>query len=257
MPPSKLVCSQAPKGVKNSAKLNPFSFPPKPVSTSTSESTSTGPNQPRTTPSAWTNSPAEPETNDEHCEATPYHSVGSNDHEDDTNHAHLDDFQTTADGVQQRRWKNQTQGGTAWVEDYENDGEDDAEDEGTKVEMNDCGSEEEDPDDGLPATDMIDEDFESELAVIGPNKPKDFNSFLWLLVAELIQLSLGVTAYDTTSGSLFTLRAYLILVFGDMPAIAMVMQMKGHNGISPCRSCHIKGIRIPNARGTTHYVPLD
>ncbi|KAG5649117.1 hypothetical protein H0H81_006162 [Sphagnurus paluster] len=153
--------------VKNAAKPNPFSFPPKPVSTSTSASTSTGPNQPRATPSAWTNNPAEPETNDEHCKATPYPSVGSNDHEDDTNHAHLDDFQTTADGVQQWRWTNRTRGGTAWVEDYESDGEDDAEDEGTEVEMDDHGSEEEDPDDGLPATDMIDEDFESELAAIG------------------------------------------------------------------------------------------
>ncbi|RDB23221.1 hypothetical protein Hypma_009543 [Hypsizygus marmoreus] len=91
----------------------------------------------------------------------------------------------------------------------------------------------------------------------GPKKPKDFDSFLWPFVEELLKLSLGVTAFDVASATLFVLHAFLILVFGDMPAVAMVMRMKGHNGISPCRSCHIKGLRVPNMRGTTHYVPLD
>ncbi|KAF7349597.1 hypothetical protein MSAN_01685200 [Mycena sanguinolenta] len=33
--------------------------------------------------------------------------------------------------------------------------------------------------------------------------------------------------------------------------------MKGHNGVSPCRMCKIIGLRVPDARATTHYVPLD
>ncbi|KAI5824656.1 hypothetical protein K523DRAFT_252747 [Schizophyllum commune Tattone D] len=38
----------------------------------------------------------------------------------------------------------------------------------------------------------------------------------------------------------------------------MVMNMKGHNGLHPCRMCSIKGLRIPGRdRVTTHYVPLD
>src|SRR6202522_2041144 len=53
------------------------------------------------------------------------------------------------------------------------------------------------------------------------------------------------------------LHAYLIVVFGDIPAISMIMRMKGHNGISPCRMCKIQGIRIPSSRITTHYVPLN
>jgi hypothetical protein len=52
------------------------------------------------------------------------------------------------------------------------------------------------------------------------------------------------------------LHAYLI-VFGDIPAISMIMCMKGHNGISPCRMCNIQGICIPSSRITTHYVPLN
>lgn len=91
----------------------------------------------------------------------------------------------------------------------------------------------------------------------GPKKPKDFDSFLWLIVEELLELSAGVRAFDVTTETMFALRAFLILVFGDMPAISMVMRMKGHNGIIPCRMCLIKAIRIPGSKGTTHYVLLD
>lgn len=94
--------------------------------------------------------------------------------------------------------------------------------------------------------------------VPGPKKPKDFDSFLWPLVEELLALQAGVRAFDSIKMELFALRSYLIRVFGDIPAISMVMRMKGHNGQAPCRMCNIKGLRAPaNPRATTHYVPLD
>ena len=40
--------------------------------------------------------------------------------------------------------------------------------------------------------------------------------------------------FDVISQSLFLLHAYLILAFGDIPAITLIMRMKGQNGISPC-----------------------
>src|SRR5215469_11838970 len=73
----------------------------------------------------------------------------------------------------------------------------------------------------------------------------------------MLRLAIGVRAFDILTSQIFALRAFLILVFGDMPAMAMVMRMKGHNGISPCRMCEIVGLRIPNSRVTTHYSPLD
>lgn len=91
----------------------------------------------------------------------------------------------------------------------------------------------------------------------GPNKPKDFDSFQWPLVEELLKLKIGVPAFDVRASEVFALRAYLVLNFGDMPAIAMVMRMKGHNALFPCRFCHVKGVRIPGATGPTLYVPLD
>jgi len=67
----------------------------------------------------------------------------------------------------------------------------------------------------------------------GPKKPGDLDSFLWLLVQELLQLELGVSAFDAITKTVFLLRAYLIVVFGDIPTVSMIMHMKGHNGHFP------------------------
>jgi hypothetical protein len=92
--------------------------------------------------------------------------------------------------------------------------------------------------------------------VPGPYKPKDFDSFLWPLVEELLKLAAGIKAFDLSSNKIFALRAFLILVFGDIPAVSMVMRMKGHNGLVPCRMCKITALRTPNSRSPGHYVPL-
>ena len=97
-----------------------------------------------------------------------------------------------------------------------------------------------------------------DLGIIpGPNKPKDFDSFAWPAFEELMRLQCGVRAFDVLADEFFLLRAYLLLVFGDIPAMSMVMRMTGHNGFSPCRMCKILGVRIPNSTNNTYYVPLD
>jgi hypothetical protein len=78
-------------------------------------------------------------------------------------------------------------------------------------------------------------DYILALGIIpGPKKPIDSDSFLWPVVQELLRLAIGVCAFDILTSTLFVLRAFLILVFGDIPAISMIMRMKGHNGLSPC-----------------------
>ena len=74
---------------------------------------------------------------------------------------------------------------------------------------------------------------------------------------ELLELAIGVSTYDALSKSLFALHAYVITGFGDIPAVSMLMHMKGHNGLCPCRMCRIVGIRIPDSRNKTLYVPLS
>ena len=95
------------------------------------------------------------------------------------------------------------------------------------------------------------------LGVVGPKKPVDPDSFLWPAVQELLRLLVGIRAFDALTSAIFALRAFLILCFGDILAIALIMHMKGHNGIMPCRMCNIVGLRVPDSRATTHYVPLD
>jgi hypothetical protein len=90
----------------------------------------------------------------------------------------------------------------------------------------------------------------------GPYQPKDFDSFLLPLIEELLQLAKGVPAFDKRQKHMFLLCVYLIVAFGDMPAVAKIMRMKGHNGFSPCRACTIKGIGNTNSSNHVLYTPL-
>ena len=89
----------------------------------------------------------------------------------------------------------------------------------------------------------------------GPNKPADMDSFLIPLAEELFQLAAGVKANDVLTGSRFNLHAFLLIVFGDLPAVSMLMKMKGVNGICPCRSCKIRAVPTPGDGKRTYYVP--
>lgn len=91
-----------------------------------------------------------------------------------------------------------------------------------------------------------------------PSKPKDPNSFFRPAITEFLELEVGLPAFDALRNySKFMQRAYLLYVFGDIPAISMVMYMKGHNSRFPCRMCKIRGVPITNANHHTLYVPLD
>lgn len=75
------------------------------------------------------------------------------------------------------------------------------------------------------------------------------------MVEEFLRLALGVTTYDTLAQENFLLHAYLIAMFGDLPAVVMFMKMKGHNAIFPCRMCSIKAMRTSGPHGV-YYVAL-
>lgn len=67
----------------------------------------------------------------------------------------------------------------------------------------------------------------------------------------------GLRAYDGDSSSYFLSKVHIVLVTGDQPAVAHMMGMKGHNGKSPCRYCHIHGvcIRRESSRAAHYYFP--
>lgn len=91
----------------------------------------------------------------------------------------------------------------------------------------------------------------------GPKQMKDADSFLLPFVQEMLQLAKGIKVFDASKKEYFILRAYVILAFGDIPAAAKLMRMKGHNAYSPCRMCTIKGVRNTGPTGSNVlYVPL-
>jgi len=94
------------------------------------------------------------------------------------------------------------------------------------------------------------------LGAVGLRKLVNVDSFLWPIIQELLRLLVGVRAFDVLASEVFLLRAFLLLIFGDIPAVSFLMNMKGHAGVLPCRMCNINGLHVPGARGTSHYVPL-
>ncbi|CEL55918.1 hypothetical protein RSOLAG1IB_01930 [Rhizoctonia solani AG-1 IB] len=94
----------------------------------------------------------------------------------------------------------------------------------------------------------------------GPKQCKDLNSFLVPLVDELLELESGVECLFAhgagAASSKFVFRAFLIILFGDIPAIAKLLMMKGHNAIKPCRACLIQGILCQLERNSVYYVPM-
>jgi len=91
----------------------------------------------------------------------------------------------------------------------------------------------------------------------GPKKPWNTDSFIHPLIRELLELAIGLSTYDALSSCLFTLHAYVITAFGDIPAISMLMHMKGYNSRCPCRMCGILSICIPDLQNKMLYMPLS
>lgn len=91
----------------------------------------------------------------------------------------------------------------------------------------------------------------------GPRKPKDHDSFTFVVIQELLKAALGVDAYDTFADELFKLRIFCPWKCGDMPAAASACTGgKNHGAIHPCRMCPIEGIRIAGSSNLNHYIPI-
>lgn len=90
-----------------------------------------------------------------------------------------------------------------------------------------------------------------------PKKPHDPDLFMWPMIEELLSLMIGVPTLNAYTKLMFALHVFLILYGGDIPAMSMIMNMKGHNGFSPCRMCKIQGVSTPNSSSKVYYCPLD
>ncbi|QRW01118.1 Transposase family Tnp2 protein [Ceratobasidium sp. AG-Ba] len=95
----------------------------------------------------------------------------------------------------------------------------------------------------------------------GPKQCKDLNSFLAPVLDELLLLERGVVSLRTAPERIgctveFVLRAFLIIIFGDIPAISKLLALKGHNAKVPCRACYAKGYLCKLPKNSVYYIPL-
>lgn len=101
----------------------------------------------------------------------------------------------------------------------------------------------------------------------GPKSPVDLDSFLVPFIEELKQLGNGVPAYDAYTKTAFLLKAHLVLVSGDTPAVSKLVHLSGHVAKLPCRACKLEGSPYKIAfkfqrsgkdgQKTQYYYPLE
>ena len=90
--------------------------------------------------------------------------------------------------------------------------------------------------------------------VPAPTMVKNLDSYLIPLYEELAGLAKGSVTLDPWAEEFFWLHVYLILAFGDYPALTKLTHMKGHNSLCPCRFCEIHGVRPPGVK--VYYILL-
>jgi hypothetical protein len=92
----------------------------------------------------------------------------------------------------------------------------------------------------------------------GPRQCKDISLFLIPLLDELLELERGVAAVGYSpdgEAERFTFHAFIMIIFGDIPAISKLLFMKGHNAFSPCRCCYIEGFLCNLGKVSIYYIP--
>ena len=91
----------------------------------------------------------------------------------------------------------------------------------------------------------------------GPKGPKGPETFLHPFDAKCTELARGVHTLDCITGTHFPLHAYNLFLHGNIIAIEKLLNIKGHNGKCPCRSCEIAAVNNSDSREKTYYVPLS
>lgn len=110
----------------------------------------------------------------------------------------------------------------------------------------------------LPPSERYNTTSQIVLGVIpGPSQPQDLNSFLWPIVDELKLLEDGVPAWDAYKQELFTLKAHLIMVQADSPAMAKAINFAGYHSYTFCWHCTQVGIHHAGAIRCPHVAPAD
>ncbi|KAE8211852.1 hypothetical protein CF327_g4425 [Tilletia walkeri] len=109
----------------------------------------------------------------------------------------------------------------------------------------------------LPPTERFAiENHHFSLLVPGTSQPKDLQSFLWPLCAELAHLQEdGAWTWDGAKKEWFLLRVLLAGVYADQKGSVKLSMHVGGNGARGCRFCEIMAVFADND-GSSAYFPL-
>ncbi|SAM03223.1 hypothetical protein, partial, partial [Absidia glauca] len=77
----------------------------------------------------------------------------------------------------------------------------------------------------------------------GTKKPKALDSFLSPIFRELDHLSRVGIMVTTADGQTIKAKVHLMTFTGDIPAVADLINHKGHTSYYGCRLCRIKGVK--------------
>lgn len=78
--------------------------------------------------------------------------------------------------------------------------------------------------------------------VRGPKAPQEIDTFLRPLLDELKLLFNGIDdVLDGSTGQRFKLRAHIVIVTGDLPAVSKLTGTMGVSAKSYCRFCQVRG----------------
>lgn len=95
-------------------------------------------------------------------------------------------------------------------------------------------------------------------ATPGPNPPGNIESFAYPLFEEMAKASEGIWTWDAIDSSYFVLRAYIVMILGDMLGSAKLSGMAGHLAIYGDRFSMVKAARSNTAKGSKFlYYKMD
>ncbi|OAD81231.1 hypothetical protein PHYBLDRAFT_73842 [Phycomyces blakesleeanus NRRL 1555(-)] len=93
-----------------------------------------------------------------------------------------------------------------------------------------------------------------QLAILpGPKKPTHLDSFLILIINELRDLKAHGLVVKHNGVELYRSKVYLLLAFGDIPAVADMAHIGSHTSLFGCRFCEIKGKCPTNRRHGMYF----
>lgn len=91
----------------------------------------------------------------------------------------------------------------------------------------------------------------------GPNSPADVESFMYPLQQEMARIGEGIWIWDALDSAWFVIRAWIVMILGDMLGSAKLSGLAGHSAVYGDRFSMVQGARASLEKGAKYqYYPF-